>query len=156
MGGFVAFYDILVHVGLVIWILIGGGLIVGLLIVGPQLLRTLREFDDVADVVKNHVLPVLEHSDQVLDQLGRVTNVVLEDIEVVDNTIIRAAESIERMVELTEDRVSEINALVSVAIEEAEDTFLSTASLLRAVRPGGRKPKRKRRWLGSGERRRSG
>jgi hypothetical protein len=151
----VTFYEILIHVGLIIWILIGGGLIVGLLIGGPQLLRTLREFDDVADVVKNRVIPVLEHSDTVLDQLGRVTNVLLEDIEVVDDTIIRAAESIERMVELTEERVSEVNALVSVAIEEAEDTFLSTASLLRAVRAGGRK-KRKRRWLGGGERRRSG
>lgn len=150
------FYEILIHLALVIWILIGGGLIFGLLIVGPQLLRTLKEFDDVADVVKNRVLPVLEHSDAVLDQLGRVTNVLLEDIEVVDNTIIRAAESIERMVQLTEERVSEVNALVSVAIEEAEDTFLSTASLLRAIRPGGRKRKRKRRWLGSDERRRSG
>ena len=74
-----------------------------------------------------------------------------------DHTIIRAAESVERMVELTEDRVAEVNALLSVAIEEAEDTLVSTAGLLRGVKavlPGSRK--RKKSWLSGGKRRRFG
>lgn len=149
------FYDILVHASLVIWILIGGGVLIGMLIVGPQLLRTLREFDDVADVIKNRALPVLERSDEMLQQLGQITHVISEDVAVVDDAIMGAAESLERMVELTEERFSDINALVSVAIEEAEDTFIGTASILRALRPSSRKRKRKRRWLG-GDRRRFG
>ena len=150
------FYDILVHLALIIWIMIGGGVLVGMLIVGPQLLRTLREMDDVADVVKNRALPVLERTDGLLQELGKVTHVLAEDVEVVDEAIVHAAEAIERMVELTEERVSDINALVSVAIEEAEDTFIGTASLLRALRPASRRRKRKRRWLGGGDRRRFG
>jgi len=50
-----------------------------------------------------------------------------------------------------------VNALLSVAIEEAEDTLVSTAGLLRGVKavlPGSRK--RKKGWLSSGKRRRFG
>ena len=76
-------------------------------------------------------------------------------------------DSVERMLDVTEDRVSEVNALVTVAIEEAEDTFLSTAGILRAI--GGRDVRKKRRdnrkrrkrkdrdrWLRGGDRRRLG
>jgi hypothetical protein len=58
------------------------------------------------------------------------------------------------MVELAEDRVSEINALLEVAVEEAEETFFSTAAIMRALRLGGRG--RKRRRSPRAERRRLG
>ncbi len=148
-----AFQDILILTALIIWTLLGAGLIFALLTVGPQTRRTMREIDRVADVVTNRALPVLEHSEEILEQLSRVSAVLVADVAVVDHTIIRAAESIERIVELAEERVSEVNALVSVAVEEAEETFLSTAGLLRALRLGRRKRKRK---IGSGERRRFG
>jgi hypothetical protein len=96
---------------------------------------------------------MLEHSEEILEQMSRISAVLVADVEVVDHTIIRTAESIERIVDLMEDRVSEVNALVSVAVEEAEETFLSTAGLLRALRLGRRKRKRK---LGMGERKRFG
>lgn len=148
-----AFQDILILTALIIWTLLGAGLIFALLTVGPQTRRTMREIDRVADVVTNRALPVLEHSEEILEQLSRVSAVLVADVAVVDHTIIRAAESIERIVELAEERVSEVNALVSVAVEEAEETFLSTAGLLRALRLGRRKRKRR---IGSGERRRFG
>lgn len=149
------FYEILIHAALIVWTLIGIGALIGMVVVLPQLLTTMRQMDDMADIVKNEALPALEQSQQVLDQLSRVSTTLVHDFEVVDHTIIRAAESVERMIELTEDRVAEVNALISVAIEEAEDTFLSTASVARAVRalvPGKRK---KRSWL-SRKRRRYG
>ena len=148
-----AFQQILILIALIIWTLLGAGLIVVLLTVGPQLRRTMREIDRVADVVTTRALPVLEHSQEILEQMSRVSAVLVADVAVVDHTIIRAAESIERIVELAEERVSEVNALVSVAVEEAEETFLSTAGLLRALRLGRRKRKRR---LGTGERRRFG
>ncbi|MFW6085213.1 MAG: hypothetical protein ACODAA_08370 [Gemmatimonadota bacterium] len=150
------FYDILIHAALIVWTLIGLGALVGMLIVLPQLLNTMREVDDVADIVKHRAVPALEQSQEVLDQLSRISTTLVHDFEVVDHTIIRAAESVERMIELTEDRVAEVNALASVAIEEAEDTIVSAASIARAVRalvPSKRK--KKRSWL-SGKRRRSG
>jgi hypothetical protein len=48
------------------------------------------------------------------------------------------------MVELAEDRVSEINALLEVAVEETEDTFFSTAAVMRALRLGGRRINKRR------------
>jgi len=153
----VTFYDILVHVALIVWTLIGLGSLISAAIVGPQLLRTMREVDDMADIVKHRALPALEQSHDILDQLSRVSTALADDFEIVDHTIIRAAESVERMVELTEDRVAEVNALLSVAIEEAEDTLVTTGGLIRGVKailPGGRK--RKKSWLPGGKRRRFG
>ena len=146
------FQEILILTALIIWTVIGAGLIVALLAFGPQVRRTLKEIDRVADIVTNQALPVLEHSQEILEQMSRVSTVLMADVEVVDHTIIRAAESIERMVELAEDRVSEVNALVSVAVEEAEETFLSTAGLLRALRLG----RGKKRKISTRERRRFG
>ena len=147
------FLDILVHAALIVWTLIGFAAIIGGVVLWPQVLRTLREVDDIADFVKNRAGPAMEQSQQVLDQLHRISTIVSDDIEIVDHTVIRAAESVERMIELTEDRVAEVNALLSVAIEEAEDTFVLGAGLLRAFLPGR---KRKRSWLPGGRRRRFG
>lgn len=149
-------YDILIHAALIVWTLIGLGALIGMTVVGPQLLKTMRHMDDMADIVKNEALPTLEQSQRVLDQLSLISTTLVDDLEVVDHTIIRAAESVERMLELTEDRVAEVNALASVAIEEAEDTLVSAASIVRAVRaliPG--KKEKKRSWL-SRKRRRLG
>ncbi len=148
-----AFQEILILTALIIWTLLGAGLILALFAVGPQLRRTLREIDRVADVVTSRALPLLEHSEEILEQMSRVSAVLVADVVVVDHTIIRATESIERIIELAEERVSEVNALVSVAVEEAEETFLSTAGLLRALRLGRRRRKRR---IGTGERRRFG
>jgi len=149
----VAFQENLILVALIIWSVLGAGMILMLVFIGPQLRRTMREIDRVSDVVTSGALPMLEHTEEILEQLSRVSAVLVADVEVVDHTIIRTAESVERIVELMEERVSEVNALVSVAVEEAEETFLSTAGLLRALRLGRRKRKRK---IGTGERRRFG
>ncbi len=148
-----SFQEMLILAALIIWTVLGAGMILTLVFVGPQLRRTMREIDRVSDVVTNRALPMLEHSEEILEQMSRISAVLVADVEVVDHTIIRTAESIERIVDLMEDRVSEVNALVSVAVEEAEETFLSTAGLLRALRLGRRKRKRK---LGMGERKRFG
>lgn len=148
------FYELLIHAALIVWTLLGLGALIGMVVITPQILRTMREVDDMADIVKHRALPVLEHTEEVLDQFSRISTTLADDFEIVDQTIIRAAESVERMVELTEDRVVEVNALLSVAIEEAEDTFISFGGLVRAFTPGRRR--RRRRWLPSEIRRRFG
>lgn len=149
------FYEVLIHAALIVWTLIGIGALIGMAIVLPQLLNTMREMDDIADIVKHRAVPALEQSQELLDQLSRISATLVHDFEVVDHTIIRAAESVERMLELTEDRVAEVNALVSVAVEEAEDTLVSAASIVRAVRAIAPGKKKKRSWL-SRKRRRFG
>lgn len=144
------FYEFLVHAALIVWTLLGMGALLGMIVVGPRLLRTMSEIDDIADIVKHRAMPAIEQSQEVLDQLSRISTTLADDFEVVDHTIIRAAESVERMVDLTEERVAEVNALLSIAIEEAEEAFVSVGGLLRLL-PGRRK--RRRSWLPGGKRR---
>ena len=148
------FYDLLIHAALIVWTLLGLGALFGMVVMWPQVLRTMREMDDIADIVKHRAVPALEQSQSVLDQLSRISSTLADDFEIVDHTIVRAAESVERMVQLTEDRVVEVNALLSVAIEEAEDTFLTFGGIVRALTPGMRR--RRRTWLPDGIRRRFG
>jgi hypothetical protein len=62
------------------------------------------------------------------------------------------------MIDLAEERASDLNALLAVAQEEAQETFFSLAGLVRTVRGltgKGKGRKRSRRFLGR-ERRRYG
>ena len=157
-----AFYDTLVLISLVLWILIASGLIITLVVVVPRLLRGFSELDRLSNVVMTQYLPVIESIEGVTESVEKIADAALADMELVDRMVVRTTDSVERMLGIAEERVSEVNALVSVAVEEAEETFLSTAGILRAVRGGGRRKKRKKRkkkddrWLRGGERRRLG
>ena len=167
-----AFYDILVHTSLVLWILIGSGLIISLIVIVPRILRGFSEFERLTDTVTNRMLPILERLDGAAQDFGKISDAALASVERIDDTVVHVTDSVERMLDVTEDRVSEVNALVTVAIEEAEDTFLSTAGILRAIggrdvrkkrrdnRQSNRRKRRKRkdrdRWLRGGDRRRLG
>ena len=110
--------------------------------------------ETMSDELLRKAVPVLDQSQQLLDQVGGVTASLVDDVERIDRTVIRATTSVESMVELAEDRVSELNALLEVAVEEAEETFFSTAAIMRALRLGGRS--RRRRKVSRAERRRLG
>jgi hypothetical protein len=110
--------------------------------------------------------------DVLVQDFGKISDAALAGVERIDETVVQVSDSVERMLDVTEDRISEINALVTVAIEEAEDTFVSTAGILRAI--GGRSDRKKKRgrrqsdrkkrgkrkdrdrWLRGGDRRRLG
>ncbi|MCL7958587.1 MAG: hypothetical protein M8861_00195 [marine benthic group bacterium] len=148
------FYDILVIVSLILWIVLSLGAIISMAALLPRLSRGMSQLEVMADEFEKKAFPVIEQSQQLLDQVGAVTTSLVDDVERIDRTVIRATTSVESMVELAEDRVSEINALLEVAVEEAEETFFSTAAIMRALRLGGRA--RKRRKAPRAERRRLG
>ena len=139
-----SFFDVLVIVSLILWILVSGAAIVGLIVILPRLTSVLRRFERHQDRFDEKIVPVIEQAEGVLAQVGTITTSLVDDVDRVDRTVIRATESVERMVEVAEERVSEINALLEVAVEEAEETFFSTAAIMRALRLGGRSRKRRR------------
>jgi uncharacterized protein YoxC len=141
----VTFYEILVILSLILWILLSVTLIIGLLRLLPRLINALRQLESMSDEFLKKAVPVLDQSQQLLDQVGGVAASLADDVDRIDRTVIRATSSVESMVELAEDRVSEINALLEVAVEEAEETFFSTAAIMRALRLGGRGRKGRRR-----------
>lgn len=148
------FYEILVIISLILWILLSLVAIFGMLALLPRLFKALRQIDELTEDFLRKALPVLDQSQLLLDQVGTVATSLVDDVERIDRTVIRATSSVESMVELAEDRVSEINALLEVAVEEAEDTFFSTAAIMRALRLGGRGRKKRRQTRA--ERRRLG
>jgi len=150
----VSFYEILVRVSLILWIVFSGVSLVGLALLLPRMLNTMRQVDEMSTEFLRRAVPVLDQSQQLLDQVGSVTTSLVDDVERIDRTVIRATSSLESMIELAEDRVSEINALLEVAVEEAEETFFSTAAIMRALRLGGRAGKRRK--VSRAERRRLG
>jgi hypothetical protein len=152
----VSFYDVLVMVSLILWVLIGVGVIVSVPLLLPRLLGAMRQLEQLERTMVEQATPLLEQSQHVLDQVSKITTSMADDVDRVDRTVIRTTESLERMIELAEDRVSDINALLEVAVEEAEETFFSTAALMRVLRPGSRSRRRRRRGHSISERRRLG
>jgi uncharacterized protein YoxC len=150
----VSFYEILVFISLILWIALSLVAIVSMLVLLPRVLAVLRQFQESHEEFLKKAFPILDQSRQLLDQVGTVATSLADDVERIDRTVIRTTSSVEGMVELAEERVSEINALLEVAVEEAEETFFSTAAIMRALRLGGRS--RKRRKLSRVERRRTG
>lgn len=148
------FYEILVIVSLILWIVLSAGAIIGGVALASRLSKGVRQLEEMVDAFQRKALPVLDQTQQLLDQASSMATTLVDDVEQIDRTVIRATSSVENMVELAEDRVSEINALLEVAVEEAEETFFSTAAIMRALRLGGRS--RKRRRSPRAERRRLG
>lgn len=148
------FYEILVIVSLILWIVLSLGAIVAMLALLPRVSKGMHQLEEMRGELQRKALPLLDQAQLLLDQVGAAATSLVDDVERIDRTVIRATSSVESMVELAEDRVSEINALLEVAVEEAEETFFSTAAIMRALRLGGRG--RKRRRSPRAERRRLG
>jgi hypothetical protein len=88
----------------------------------------------------------MERVDIAAQDIAKITDAAMSGVERLDETVDHVTDSVDRLLGVAEDRVSEANALVSVALEEAEQTFLSTAGLINAVRDGfGGRDRRKRR-----------
>ncbi|MFQ5889260.1 MAG: hypothetical protein ACE5JR_04310 [Gemmatimonadota bacterium] len=150
-------FDILITVSLILWILVCLGLIVAL---GSGLrflqeLRARRErYDRFFEVLERRVAPLLDRAEYVVDNTQYLSSVLRADVETVSRSVSRAARSADRIMEMAEERAAELNGLLEVVQEEAEETFLSTASLLRAIR--GARRRRKRLTRGERVRRRLG
>jgi len=149
----VSFFDILVVSSLVLWIILGLGILVSISFLVPHALSAFRQFDEMSDLLVGRADSILNRTDSLLEATNQITTALANDVEAIDNTVIRATESIDRMVQLAEERVSDVNALLEVAQEEAEETFFSTAAFLRTLR-GGRSRKKQR--VAKRERRRLG
>jgi hypothetical protein len=154
----VSFFDFLVHASLILWILFGAGLIVSLIFIVPKVLKAFASLERIGDAFTNRLLPIMEHLDVAAQDIAKISNAAMSGVERLDETVDHVTDSVDRLLGVAEDRVSEANALVTVALEEAEQTFVSTAGILNAVRDGfggrdrrrrkrKRKRRRKDRWL---------
>lgn len=88
------------------------------------------------DRVHNDILPLMRHASTIADNVNYITTSIRVDVQQVNQTIASANRRILNAVGKAEDRINELNALITVAQEEAESAFISTASALRGISTG--------------------
>ncbi len=138
-------YEIMIIAGMAVWIVVAISILL-VLLSGVRLLRAahepLTQISSTVGDLNTRLEPVMGNIEQASEAASRVAGRLVHDAEDVGRALRNAGESTERMVELVEDRVAEVAALLEVVQEEAEETFLSTASLLRGFRRGKKKVSR--------------
>lgn len=147
-------YEWFITAGMALWIIIA----VVLTIVSISALRLVRDLQApmkklaaMADVAGERLQPALRNVERTTEDVNYIVTSLRTDLDTVGQTARSAAESTDRMIGMMEERVADLNGLLEVVQEEAEETFYSTASVLRGLRRGRRaveKAGRLRRAIG--------
>jgi uncharacterized protein YoxC len=87
-----------------------------------------RTHDDVAGIVRN--------TNRVSENVSFVTTAIRSDVDKLNAALHDANERVQQAMSLTEQQLSDFNALLTVVREEAEHLFVSTASTMRGVQQG--------------------
>ena len=90
--------------------------------------------------------PLMRHASAIADNVNYITTSVRADVQQVNATIAAANQRLQQAVLVTEQRLSEFNALLQVVQQEAEEMFVSTASAMRGVRTSAAALSERGRW----------
>lgn len=140
-------YQTFIVIGMALWILVATGLLVGLVRLELLIRRTRRPLERAADLLeeaRGRLDPVIRNAERASEDVNYIVSSLRADVGEVGDALRRLSRSTDRMVGMAEERVAELGGLLEVVQEEAEETFYSTASLLRGLR-GARESERERR-----------
>jgi uncharacterized protein YoxC len=98
--------------------------------------KSYAKISDMMDRIYGDINPIMRHASTIADNVNYITTSVRVDVQKVSQTVASANQRLMSSVELAEERIQELNALLAVVQEEAESAFVSTASTLRGVRTG--------------------
>ena len=98
--------------------------------------KSYQKINDLLDRVYGDINPIVRHASTISDNVDYITTSIRTDIQQVNRTIAEANQRLNHALALSEQRLNEFNALLQVVQQEAERTFVSTASALRGVRAG--------------------
>lgn len=98
--------------------------------------KSYKRVNDLLDRVYGDISPIMRHSSVIADNVNYITTSLRADVQQVNQTLTTANQRVLQAVRITERRLNEFNALLGVVQEEAERTFVSTASVVRGVRTG--------------------
>jgi uncharacterized protein YoxC len=149
-------YETVIVIGVGLWIVIALALLVCVIYAISILRRTREPIGHVADSVRElqtRLQPVLRNVERASEDANYLVSTLRTDADEVGRAMRRVSDSTGRMLDLVEERVAEVTALLAVVQEEAEETFLTSASLLRGLRgrrkePGTRRLRRAIAGLG--------
>ncbi len=129
--------QILLVIGLIVWIVVGLALLAALAYSFPlvQDLRSLmRRSDRLAGKMNDRMGPVIDRVETITDDASHIYGSLREDVEEIGHAVDQGSRSARRIARMAENRAAEIDALIEVAQEECESKFVSTASILGGVK----------------------
>jgi uncharacterized protein YoxC len=98
--------------------------------------KSYAKVSNMLDRIYGDINPIMRHASTIADNVNYISTSVRVDVQQVSQTIAAANQKLAASLELAEERIKEMNALMAVVQEEAEGMFVSTASTLRGVRTG--------------------
>ena len=98
--------------------------------------KSYARINELLERVYGDINPLMRHASSIADNVNYVTTSIRVDVQQINQTIASANARLTQAIAMTEDRLREVNALLAVVQEEAEDMFVSTASAVRGVRAG--------------------
>lgn len=90
----------------------------------------------LVQMVTGDAKPLVLQAATIVSNLDTITTALRDEIEVIQKALAATHEKLDAAMELTEKRLGEFNALLTVVQEEAETVFVATASTVRGVRAG--------------------
>jgi len=98
--------------------------------------KSYAKVSDMLDRIYGDINPIMRHASTIADNVNYISTSIRVDIQQVSQTIAAANQKLAQSVNVAEDRIKELNALLAVVQEEAEGAFVTTASTIRGVRTG--------------------
>jgi len=80
--------------------------------------------------------PIIKTTGSIAENVNAMSASIRKDVDKVSATVTVANEQVRQTIAMTENRINELNALLSVVQSEAERLFISTASTVRGVQTG--------------------
>ena len=98
--------------------------------------KSYAKISDMMDRIYGDINPIMRHASTIADNVNYITTAVRVDVQKLSQTVASANQRLMSSIDLAEERIKDLNALLSVVQEEAESAFISTASTVRGVRTG--------------------
>ena len=111
-------------------------ILVAIVLVALQVRRAQRKLVAAVERVYVDAKPLVQRVSSIADNVNAISAVIRRDVDRIGATVADADDRVRRAIAATEAKLHEFNALLTVAQEEAEDLFVSTASTVRGVRRG--------------------
>jgi hypothetical protein len=111
--------------------------IVAMMVVAAMKMRgAARKTTDALNKVYTDLGPVIKTTASIAENINAMTAAIRKDVDRVSDTLTAANERVHQAIVVTERRIKDLNALLSVVQSEAEHLFVSTASTVRGVQTG--------------------
>jgi uncharacterized protein YoxC len=98
--------------------------------------KSYAKISELMDRIYGDINPIMRHASTIADNVNYITTAVRVDVQKLSQTVASANQRLMSSVDLAEERIKDLNALLAVVQEEAESAFITTASTVRGVRTG--------------------